>query len=174
MNCSKEKIQNIVIIVLVTLIVLGGAFFVSALNKDSDYVFKASDQNIETPNEEYDEKEMKEHTDILIKQYLSLKKEDKVNIIYVARPTCGYCNTQNPILKNVAFIYNLKVYYLNTDNFTREDNNKFMNSDESFKEGYGTPMVLITKNDKIIDKTPGLVSKEELIKIFKGNKIIVE
>lgn len=175
MKLSTEKIQNTIIICLVTLIVFGGAFFVSALSdKDNSYAFNENKGNTNTEKEVYDEADMKAHTDIKINEYLNLKKEDKLNIIYVARPTCGYCEIQDPILRHVAFLHDLKVNYLNTDNFSNKDNSKFMQSDKKFENGYGTPMILITKNDKIIDSTPGLTEKDPLIKFFKDNGIIVE
>ena len=60
------------------------------------------------------------------------------------------------------------------DGFSEEDKANLLNSDKYFqkKDGMPTPLLLLVKNSKIIDKVEGLISKDEYIEFFDNNKII--
>ena len=62
---------------------------------------------------------------------------------------------------------------MDTDELDDEGQAKFIQSDDSFSEGYGTPMILLVKNDKIVDKLSGLTQKDNLVDFFKDNGLIV-
>ena len=38
-----------------------------------------------------------------IDKYLSLKKGNDKSIIYISRPTCHYCQQEDPIIKNIVY-----------------------------------------------------------------------
>ncbi len=190
---KKDNIKTVVIVVLTLVIVLGGSYFVSELqdgknhtnvwdenkgtssnnggsSSDNDSNNPGSDTNNPTDPDSSDEQ--KEHKAINIDEYLSLKKGSDLAIIYIARPTCSYCVKQGPILKNVAYLYNLEVNYLNTDELSQDGFNKLAQSDEYFQGRWGTPTILLVKDDKVIAKANGYRSKDALVTFFKENGLI--
>lgn len=119
--------------------------------------------------------------DITVDEYLGLLGGSEKEIIYVARPTCSYCQLESPIIKKIGNKYNLKINYLNTENFFDEETNnyteeglKFINSHEVYKEGYGTPNTIIVQNGDIVDGVYQYVDEESLLKLFKDNGFINE
>lgn len=103
--------------------------------------------------------------------YLDILKKDEINFIYIGRPTCAYCQKLVPILIELVKESNLEINYLNTDKVTKqEEYDKFMNSNKFFKEGkWGTPLIIAVKNNEIIDKSLGLVTKEKLVEFIEKN-----
>ena len=104
--------------------------------------------------------------------YLEYYTSDEDILVLLARPTCHYCQIAEPILKNLAYKYDIEINYLNTDDFTEEDNNNLMASDEFFSSGYGTPILLYIKNNSIIDKVDGLTNSDGYIEFLRTNGFI--
>ncbi len=186
---NTETIKTAVIIVLALVLVFGGSFMASELkNKNTASVDNAEKEsstsndtettNNETTSEESSEEdeipesEQKELKEIDIDKYLSLKKGDDKAIIYVARPTCHYCQEQEPIMKNIVYEYDAPVNYLNTDELDDDGQNKLIKSDDYFSEGYGTPLILIVQKNEIIDKIEGLSTKDNIVSLFKKHDFI--
>lgn len=120
-------------------------------------------------------------TNVTVDEYLELMKSEEKKIVYIARPTCSYCQLETPIIKKIANKYNLTIYYLNTENFVdsetnqyTEDGNKFINSSEVYKEGYGTPNTIIVQNGSIVDGVYQYVDNDSLLELFKNNGFINE
>lgn len=121
------------------------------------------------------EDEMADLKDIGITEYLDLKKNaEKYSIIYIGRPTCSHCEVQKPIMQHMVYKYNIEINYLDTDKLDNDELTKFQKSDDYFSEGWGTPLVLIVKDDKIVDKSEGETSIEELTEMFKEYGLISE
>ena len=120
------------------------------------------------------ESEQKELNEIDIDEYLKLKKGSSKSVIFIARPGCSWCQLYTPIMKNVVYLYDIKVNHLNTDKLTIDGVTKLLESDDYFSEGYGTPLTLIVQNNKIVDMIEGYTSKENTIQFFKDNGIIKE
>ena len=118
------------------------------------------------------ESEKKEFAQIDVNTYLSYLNGSEAQIILLARPTCGYCQIAEPIIQNAAYEYNIDINYLNTDNFQAEDTQNFINSNEIFQEGFGTPFLFIVKDGGIIDMIDGLTDKAHYIEFFKKNGYI--
>lgn len=122
-------------------------------------------------------------SDVTVDEYLELMKSEDKKIIYVARPTCSYCQLETPIIKKLGNKYNLTIYYLNTEKFFdeelndyTEDGKKFINSADYYKEqgGYGTPNTIIVQNGVIVDGVYQYVEEASLLKLFKDNGFINE
>ena len=120
-------------------------------------------------------------TDITIDEYLELMNSEDKKVVYVARPTCSYCQLESPIIKKIGSKYNLEIYYLNTQGFFdeekqdyTEDGRKFMSSNEVYKEGWGTPNTIIVQNGDIVDGIYQYVEEKELLDFLKTNGIINE
>ena len=171
---EKEQLKTGVIIVLVLVIIFGGSYFASELKSDkyknnsstttSGNTNTSSDDN---SSSDISEDEQAELNSIDIDKYLSLKKGSDKAIIYISRPTCHYCQQEDPIIKNIVYETKITVNYLNTDELDDDGNSKLIKSDDYFSEGYGTPLLLVVQKDKIVDKLEGLTSKENIVSFFK-------
>lgn len=106
---------------------------------------------------------------ITIDEYLNLYKGSEEVLVLLSRPTCQYCQIATPIIENLIYEYNIKINYLNTDELGEDGNSKLISSDEYFAEGYGTPILLLVGNGKIINQVDGLTTRDEYINFFKEN-----
>ena len=179
-----EKVKNTTIVVLVLIIVFGASYFTSEL-KDCDNggsstttssTDNSSSNDTTSTSSDIPEDEQGDLNEIDIDEYLDLLKGDEASIIYVARPTCHYCQEMEPIVKNIVYEYGVTVNYLNTDELDDEGQAEFIKSDDYFEEkgGYGTPMLIIVKDDEFVDVLEGLTDKDTVVKFFKDNGLINE
>ena len=161
-----EKVKNTTIVVLVLIIVFGASYFTSELKEcdNGGSTTTTSSTNKGDLNE------------IGIDEYLDLLKGDEASIIYVARPTCHYCQEMEPIVKNIVYEYGIEVNYLNTDELDDEGQADFIESNDYFDEegGYGTPMLIVVKDDEFVDVLEGLTDKDTAVNFFKDNGLIEE
>lgn len=176
-----DKLKNVTIVALILIIVFGASYFTSELqedkgdNKNNTTTTSTSTSSSSTStSSDIKEDEQADLNDIDIDEYLDLKKASDASIIYIARPTCHYCQEEEPIVKNIVYEYKVKVNYLNTDELDDNGQAKLIKSDDYFSEGYGTPILLVVKNDKIVDKLEGLSDKDTIVKFFKDNGFIKE
>ena len=82
--------------------------------------------------------------------------------------------------------YDLNVYYFDSDSYNLEQYKKIINMNLTvpskfnngvqFKlsEGFGTPLTIITKNNKVIDCISGYVNRARLIETLKSNDMLRE
>lgn len=172
---KKEQIKTATIIILLLVIVFGGSYFASEIKSNKNTSSKTTtttndqkDTATDSDNDaEISEDKQAELNSIDIDKYLSLKKGSDKSIIYISRPTCHYCQQEDPIIKNIVYETNITVNYLNTDELDDDGNTKLIKSDDYFSEGYGTPLILVVQKNKIVDKIEGLTSKEDIVSFFK-------
>ena len=179
-----EKIKSATIVVLVLVIVFGASYFASELQEsDNNSTTTTSSTNnssnssdTTSTSSDIPEDEQGDLNEIDIDEYLDLKEGSKASIIYVARPTCHYCQEMEPIVKNIVYEYGVTVNYLNTDELDDEGQAEFVKSDDYFDEqgGYGTPMLIIVKDDEFVDVLEGLSDKDTVVDFFKDNGLIEE
>ena len=102
--------------------------------------------------------------------------DSEASIVYVARPTCYYCQQQEPIVKELVSKYDLVFHYLNTDKLSSKEMDILYKSDTSLfgKDGseFGTPTTLVVKNGKVVDSLVGLTQKDAFIEFLKTNGFI--
>ena len=162
---SKELIHKILKIISVSLIVvliIGAAIGASYIKKDNSSD-NTIDENVTLTEAGFNE--------ITIDEYLALIKESSENVILIARPTCGYCEKFTPILKKASEDMNVKINYIDTDKLTEETWKSFNASFDIFSGEWGTPLVLVTKDSKIVAKNDGYTDLTTIKKFFKDNKL---
>ena len=174
-----EKVKNTTIVVLVLIIVFGASYFTSELKEcdnGGSTTTTSSTNNSSNDSSDISEDEQGDLNEIDIDEYLDLLKGDEASIIYVARPTCHYCQEMEPIVKNIVYEYGVTVNYLNTDELDDEGQAEFIKSDDYFEEkgGYGTPMLIVVKDDEFVDVLEGLTDKDTAVNFFKDNGLIEE
>lgn len=175
---KNNKILVILGIVLaVILIIICSMVGTDSNNTKTDKVMEDGQTivtNAQKESEAVKDEEKKEFTQINVDKYLEYYAGEENKIILVARPTCHYCQIAEPILQNISFKYNIEINYLNTDEFSDDDQTKFVNSDDTFKDGFGTPFLLIVSNNKIVSSVNGLTDEDHYISFFKTNGFINE
>ena len=172
-----EKVKNTTIVVLVLIIVFGASYFTSELKEcdnGGSTTTTSSTNNSSNDSSDISEDEQGDLNEIDIDEYLDLKEGSEASIIYIARPTCHYCQEMEPIVKNIVYEYGIEVNYLNTDELDDEGQSKLIKSDDYFSEGYGTPLLLVVKDDEIVDIQEGLNNKDTTVNFFKDNGLIEE
>ena len=118
--------------------------------------------------------EKKDFTQIDVDKYLDYYKGEENTLILIARPTCHYCQIAEPIIQNIAYKYDININYLNTDEFKDDDQEKLVNSDDTFTNGFGTPLLLVVSNNKIVDSVDGLTDNAHYTEFFKKYGYIKE
>ena len=172
-----EKVKNTTIVVLVLIIVFGASYFTSELKEcdnGGSTTTTSSTNNSSNDSSDISEDEQGDLNEIDIDEYLELLKGDEASIIYVARPTCHYCQEMEPIVRNIVYEYGVEVNYLNTDELDDDGQAKLVKSDDYFSEGYGTPLLLVVKDDEIVDIQEGLTDKDTTVNFLKDNGFIDE
>ena len=157
---KKERIQTVVIAILSVIIVFGGAYFASELKYCS------------TPEQKVGELEQ-----IGMTEFTTLLNDDSASVIYIARPTCSYCQQQEPIVKEiVGENEGLPIFYLNTDNLTSDEMSKLFKTDkELFGEDgkdFGTPTTIIVQKGKVVDSIVGLTDKDNYVSFLQRHGFI--
>ncbi len=173
MENNKKLFLGIGIGVLVTLL-LGATMFIGS-NDDpgtSSTDPNAIVANAQKESAEITKEQMKELEEINMTQYLDYYNGSELKVVLVARPTCSYCQVAEPIIRKIAKDYDLNIYYLNTDNFQDDDQAKFVNHNEMFNEGYGTPILLAVSNGEIVSNFEGLSDTSYYIQFFKSIGLI--
>ena len=173
---KKWQIAGIIVVVLVVLVL---AFVVDNKGTNSGSTSNELSEDVDTiinnaqqESQAVIDTERKESIQIDINTYLEYKAASEARIILLARPTCGYCQIAEPIIENIAYEYNLDINYLNTDNFTDETQTAFVQSDDAFKEGFGTPYLFIVKDGSIVDAVDGLTDRAHYVQFFTDNGFI--
>lgn len=113
-------------------------------------------------------------SDIAVEDYLDFYSGDSNTLVFVGSESCPYCAIAKPIIEHLAYEYDLDVRFLNTANFSGDDESNFINSNEVFSSGFGIPILLYVGNDELIDMVDGLTDTEHYIEFLTTNKIITK
>lgn len=180
---NKDKIKNIVIVVLLLIIVIGTCVFISLqtsnqdIKKDNSVTEEKSDNDnqiqkqAEAESAAIKEDERKSLSEIGVSEYLEIYRGEENKIVFIGRPTCSFCTTATPILEHIAYLNQLDIQYLNTDNFTGDDQTNFVQSNEFF-QSFGTPVLLIVSNEKIVASLAGLNTIENFTLFLQDHGFI--
>lgn len=172
---SKSKLLKVVGISLGVILFIGISFSLSSSHGESYSESKSSE---ELSDEEMYEQAVKdsaaatdtkrkEPNEISVDDYLNLYKSDSQSIVLLSRPTCHYCQIATPIIENIIYEKDAKINYINTDELSEDDKSKLLSSDEYLANGYGTPLIIVVGNSKIIDKIEGLTTKNNYMEFFE-------
>lgn len=172
---SKSKLLKAIGITLGIVLFIGISFSISSNHSEEYSKTKSIEETSEDDMYEQAVKDSanvtdskrKEPNQISVDDYLELYNSDSNSIILLSRPTCHYCQIATPIIENIIYEKNAKINYINTDELSDEDKTKLLESDEYLTKGYGTPLILVVGNSKIIDKIEGLTTKTNYMDFFK-------
>ena len=147
------KLLNKIYIVLVVIaVILFISLIVNIFVKSSNNNSKTTTEETET-NESYDVSEFNEMT---VDEFLTKMKKGKTEVVYIGRPTCGYCVKFVPIMKEVQKDLGFKHNYIDLEKISQEDSTKLTELDSYIADNFGyTPMILVFKDGKFVNGTVG-------------------
>ena len=173
---EKEKFFIIGIVIMMVVLLFVSCFvggkkteMSTKLSNDSDEVY----ENAQKESTSIKSSEKKDFIQIDVKSFITYLEGSEQKIVLVARPTCQFCQIAEPIIQHVAYKYDLDINYLDTDNFSDDDSDTFFNSNELFQDDFGTPTLLIVKDNDIVDSV-GLTDFAHYVDFFKKNGYIKE
>lgn len=106
------------------------------------------------------------------KQYDQLLDSDSKEIFVITQTGCSYCEQAKPVLEEVATKHDLDINIVNMSNFSEEEKTSFDKSLDYLSENqWGTPLILVVKDSKVLDDTSGLQTAEEYADFFKKNNL---
>lgn len=105
-------------------------------------------------------------------KYDELINKNENNIIVVGQTGCSYCESAKPVLNALAKKYEMSINYLNITDLSEEDQGKVVNSLDIFSGDFGTPLIMVVNNKKVIDSIQGFESEEKYVNFFKKNNLI--
>lgn len=96
-----------------------------------------------------------------------------LEVIYIGRPTCGYCVKFLPVLQEAQEKFGYKTVYYDLTDVTQDETNKIIekdNEDEFIKTNFGaTPMVLLVKDGKLVDGWVGYAEYDSFAEFLTKN-----
>lgn len=112
--------------------------------------------------------------------YKETIKSSTPEVIVIGQESCGYCMMVKPVLLSIADKYNVKINYLNMTELNNSENSKEIltefNTSLAYlsEEEWGTPLMLIVKDNQVVGHYNGYGSEENYIKFLKEQGIIGE
>ena len=104
--------------------------------------------NTGTDEQEYDVSMFEE---ITAEQLINLYNGEEKALIYIGRPTCGYCVAFLPTLQQAQAELGYKTYYYDISNVTDADYEAITGLNDFMAENFGyTPMVIVVQNGQIL------------------------
>ena len=106
-------------------------------------------------------------------QYEKLLNSKENQVVVVGQSTCAYCIQSKIILNKIAEDKDIDINYLNISYLTEEEGKEFESSLDYFsEEQWGTPLMLIVKNGKLVDIIEQLVTEDEYIEFLEENEVL--
>lgn len=103
------------------------------------------------------------------------KVNNKENfVLCISASECVHCNEYKPKLKKITNKYNIKIYYVNIDEFSNED---YENFKTQFSFDGSTPITIFFKEGTektTATRIEGNVKTEKIIEKLKSNGFIIE
>ena len=178
-NIMSDKSRHIIVAVVAAVLVIGIVLVAilgngnapkktsdSNSNKESNTTSNISSNT--TSNTE--KKERNKSTDFLKDFYEAFDSKD-IKVIFFARTSCGYCQLQKPILKNVAKDYDLDYFNIDTDELSETEVSEVMSA---LGIGGSTPNTVVVKEGKVLATSNGYLDGKAYVKYLVKNGVLKE
>jgi len=109
-----------------------------------------------------------------IEEIENIIKSEKTQIIYLAKPTCYYCNLIEPITTSLQEEFDLEYFHINTEELSNSELTKVLKMIGVDLETFGTPYIAIVENGELIDQQIGYTDEDVLFSLFKEHGLIEE
>ena len=117
-------------------------------NSNNNTVNNGTSTNQGNNDQEYD---VSMFTEITAEELINLYNGEEKALIYIGRPTCGYCVAFLPALQQAQEEFGYKTYYYDLDTVTDEAYANITGLNNFMAENFGyTPMVIVVQNGQIL------------------------
>ncbi len=175
---KKEQIKTITIIILAVLVFFGATYIISEntgdRSKDKNVVNKQPEQAANPLLEEGEvlkEEEQKELTPVSMEDIRNALKNKEKKVVMLGTETCSWCIYQKPILKSLAYRYEIEIGYLNLASLSSEEGNELASLHEELEQ-FGTPTFLVIKDGAVDKVLIGGMTTREIEEILKNYEFI--
>lgn len=157
----KEKINrnkgSIVLVVLIALVIGLVAWLATGENTPKD-MSTISCENISSE---------------LLTDYKTAACSQDINIVYIMRDGCSYCEMMQPIINEVVKENKLNIVTIDIAKLDEAGYNELNSTNMYLKNTeWGTPTTLIVQNGKVINALVGYREKDVLVEFFKANSVM--
>lgn len=104
--------------------------------------------------------------------YAKLLAGSEKSVIVIGQSTCGYCIQAKLILNKLADEKSVKINYVNVSYFSEEQGKNFEKSLEYFSGEWGTPVMMIVQDGKMVDVLENLNSQAKYEEFLKKNGVL--
>lgn len=148
---SKEKKKSIIFTVILAILAIAliVAFVIANLKQSGEIIDEETKEIMEKFDEYYN--------------------SEKRTVIYYASTGCSWCETQTPILENIAKDYDIDYYYIDSSKLPSKQRNDVL---EELGIKHSTPNTFIVEKGKVIDIAEGYTEGDELVEFFKENDMV--
>ena len=105
-------------------------------------------------------------------EYEKLLNSNEKSVIVVGQSTCSYCIQAKLTLNDIAEEKGVKINYFNVSYISEEEGKKFEDSLDYFQGSWGTPVMIIVQDGKLVDIVEQMVSKSEYIDFLEENGVL--
>lgn len=98
----------------------------------------------------------------------------EAKLLYLGRPTCGYCSLLKPVLDRYAKEYKFDYSYINTDEIGESKQQEIFNKLSIDAANFGTPYIAVVKDGKKVDEQEGYKTEDVFFEFLKKNGFIGE
>lgn len=107
-----------------------------------------------------------------LKEYKELLAGKEKSVIVVGQSTCSHCVNAKLVLNQVVEENNIQIHYLNTSYLTPEEGTEFQESLDYFSSSWGTPVMLVVQDGKLVDVLEGETTKENYVTFLKEQGVL--
>lgn len=104
----------------------------------------------------------------------NLYNGSEINILYLGRDNCSYCQLFSPIIESVSKKYQFDYHFVDTNKLTDKDLIKILNTLDVDINNFGTPYVAIVQNGKKISEQSGYANESDLFMVLQESGIIAQ
>ena len=107
------------------------------------------------------------------KGYKKIIASDEPQLMVMVQTGCGACISAKPVLEEISEEYDITINALNITNLSDEDRQELSSTlDYLNKNEWGTPLLLIVKNNQVIDASNGYLDEDAYEIFLKKNDFI--
>ncbi len=112
-------------------------------------------------------------TYVTASKFVDLVKGTERSVIVIGQTTCSHCIAVRPTLSAIASEEKIAVYYIDYNTLSEDDQNLVLNSLDYLKNNeWGTPLMLVVENNKLINSLPGETTKANYVNFLKENGVL--
>ena len=105
----------------------------------------------------------------LLKEFYKQFDSEKLNVIYFASSTCGYCNLEKPIIEQISKDYDMDYYAIDASSLSDTEISEIISP---LGISGATPTTVIVKDGEVVAKNEGYLDGKPYVEFFAKNGIL--